>query len=299
LVVIAIIGVLVALLLPAVQAAREAARRSQCINNLRQLGVAQHNFLTANGGFTPGYFWAPDSGIWTMGNEATWVTFSMPYLEQTGLYTKIEWVKGSFGSAHVAPYYEKPITSVALPMMRCPSSEVVDDLWLDAWMRGNYAANNGIGPQIEWFTPPVGRMPGAFFLENTHVGRKPKHITDGLSRTAFISEILLSTPKEKNFDDVRGVMHYPEGPLYQVNHTPNDLFPDDVRPTGCVNRPQTPCRESSLGRGMIQTARSAHAGGVNLLMGDAAARFVSDSVSLAVWQAIASIDGEEVLQDDS
>jgi prepilin-type N-terminal cleavage/methylation domain-containing protein len=99
LVVIAIIGVLVALLLPAVQAAREAARRAQCINNLRQLGLAQQNFLSANGGFTPGYFWAPDSGIWTMGNEATWVTFSMPYLEQTGLYQKIEWVKGSFGSA--------------------------------------------------------------------------------------------------------------------------------------------------------------------------------------------------------
>jgi hypothetical protein len=183
-------------------------------------------------------------------------------------------------------------------MMRCPSVEVVDDLWLGFWMRGNYAANNGLGPQVEWFVPPSGRMAGAFFLEPKHVGRMPKHITDGLSRTAFMSEIRLSTPKEKSSDDVRGVMQYPEGPLYHVNHTPNDLYPDDVRPTGCVNRPDTPCKESSLGRGMIQTARSNHAGGVNLLMGDSAARFVSDGISLAVWQAIATTDGDEVLPDE-
>jgi type II secretory pathway pseudopilin PulG len=297
-VVIAIIGVLVALLLPAVQAAREAARRSQCINNLRQLGVAQHNFLAANTGFTPGYFWAPDSGIWTMGNEATWVTFSMPYLEQTGLYTRIEWVKGSFGSANEPPNWEKPITSVALPTMRCPSTEPVDDLWLGAWMRGNYAANNGLGPQVEWFAPSDTRMQGAFYCENTHVGRKPKHITDGLSKTSFIAEILLSQPKDKRNDDVRGVMHYPEGPLFQVNHTPNDLFPDDVRPTGCVNQPQTPCQESKLGRGMIQTARSNHAGGINLMMGDSSARFVTDSISLVVWQALSSPNGDEVVPED-
>jgi hypothetical protein len=281
-------------LLPAVQAAREAARRSQCINNLRQVGVAQHNFLAANGGFTPGYFWSPDSALFTMGNEATWVTFSLPYLEQTGLAAQIDWVNGSFGSG----VSEKQVTVVPLPTMRCPSSETVDDLWLGSWMRGNYAANNGLGPQVEWFSPPVGRMAGAFFLENTHVGRKPKHITDGLSKTAFISEILLSQSKEKRNDDVRGVMQYPEGPLYQVNHTPNDLYPDDVRPTGCVNRPQTPCQESKLGRGMIQTARSEYAGGVNLLMGDSAARFVSDAISLAVWQAQSTPSGEEVLPDE-
>src|SRR5699024_1549248 len=78
LVVIAIIGVLVALLLPAVQAAREAARRSQCINNLRQLGLAEHNFLGANGGFTAGHFYATDTAPFTLGNEATWVTFLLP-----------------------------------------------------------------------------------------------------------------------------------------------------------------------------------------------------------------------------
>src|SRR6187549_2564245 len=139
LVVIAIIGVLVALLLPAVQAAREAARRTQCVNNLKQLGVAQHNFLSAQKAFTPGYFWkpgsekAPANGIWLFGNEATWVTFSMPYLEETGLYEKIDWQNGSFGSADVSPNYEKPITSAQLSTMRCPSSEFVPDLWLTAW----------------------------------------------------------------------------------------------------------------------------------------------------------------------
>jgi prepilin-type processing-associated H-X9-DG protein len=295
LVVIAIIGILVALLLPAIQAAREAARRSQCVNNLKQLGVAQHNFLSARKCFTPGSWWKkgsenePNNGIWRYGNEATWITFSLPYLEESSLSDKIDWVNSSFGNTN-----EQPIQSTPLTVMRCPSADPNNELWLDNWIRGNYGANNGIGPMIEWFSPPAAtRMAGAFYLENDRVGRKPSFFADGLSKTAFVCEIQ-NIGKEGSNDDARGVLHYPEGPLFHVNRTPNDLYPDQVRPTGCVNKPWLPCQESNPGRAVVMTARSKHTGGVNLLMGDGSVQFVNDSITLAVWQAYSSPRGSDV-----
>ena len=77
LVVIAIIAVLIALLLPAVQSAREAARRAQCTNNLKQLGLAMHNYESANGSFTPGR----NGCCW-----GTWVVYVLPYMEQSSMY---------------------------------------------------------------------------------------------------------------------------------------------------------------------------------------------------------------------
>src|SRR5579871_903720 len=77
LVVIAIIAVLIALLLPAVQAAREAARRAQCINNLKQIGLAMHNYESSNGSLPPGV---------KQSAYGTWIVFILPYLEGNPLY---------------------------------------------------------------------------------------------------------------------------------------------------------------------------------------------------------------------
>jgi len=305
LVVIAIIGVLVALLLPAVQAAREAARRTQCVNNLKQIGLSMHNYLSAKKAFPPGSYWDPvttkNKQYQTNGNEATWITFLLPYLEEPSLYDKIDW-KLSLGGAFEAPYPNRAVTSAPLIGMRCPSSEVTTQLWLDAWMRGNYAANNGIGPMLEWIeaTQPS-RMSGAFFREFQKLGRRPKYYTDGLGKTAFVSEVLIAG-KEGSNDDVRGVMHYPEGPLYHHNYTPNDGLPDELRdstPPSCLSKPNTPCRKwttvSPWYRAMVMTARSAHAGGVNLLMGDGSVQFASDVISTKVWkQALATPQGGEM-----
>ena len=88
LVVISIIGILVATLLPAVQAAREAGRRAQCTNNLKQIGLAMQTYHEATGSFPMGSFWGPqcnpsDEGY---GAEATWITYLLPYIEQGDLY---------------------------------------------------------------------------------------------------------------------------------------------------------------------------------------------------------------------
>ena len=298
LIVITIIGILISLLLPAVQAAREAARRAQCINNLKQIGVAMHNHHSAKNCFPAGYLWPPTGNV--DGAESTWVTYLLPYLEQDAVYAMIDW-KVAFGQAWEPPSYpQRNVTQVFFPsIMECPSALTVDheNLWYGTWARGNYVANNGFGPQVEWTTPVAGRMAGVFFIETTMSGLGANEISDGLSNTAFVSEALTIPGHDTGAyggEDVRGVMQYPEGPFYQDNCTPNDKTSDQVRAGYCVSDPAAPCIEVG-GRAAIQTARSAHPGGVNLLLGDGSARLVNDAIALTVWQALASPAGGEVI----
>jgi prepilin-type N-terminal cleavage/methylation domain-containing protein/prepilin-type processing-associated H-X9-DG protein len=301
LVVITIIGILIALLLPAVQAAREAARNMQCSNNLKQIGLAMHSHHSAKNAFPPGSYWPPSTAN-IGGQEATWITILLPYMEQTGLYGMVDWTN-VFGAAHSASqgHPNRQVTSVFIPGMRCPSCRPAEELWYDAWARGNYAANNGHGPQAEWITPVEGRMAGVFFLKLSWDGMSSNQISDGLSNTAFASEVL-TVPGVVNGDqDNRGVMHYPEGPFYHNNHTPNDLTPDWLRPGFCISDPVAPCIDStfpSLRRSVIMTARSAHPGGVNLLLGDGSARFIRNTISLELWQRLSTPAGGEIIDSD-
>lgn len=300
LVVIAIIGILIAMLLPAVQAAREAARRLQCSNNLKQIGVAMHSHLSANNAFPPGSYWKPNSELHSSGNEATWITFLLPYLEEKALYEMIDWEgPDSFGNACDPPYTYRKIAGEQLPMMLCPSAERDTELWLNGFAKGNYAANNGEGPMIEWFEPPTSRMAGVFHLEGKRVGSKASDISDGLSNTAFVSEILMVS-KNGSVQDHRGVMHYPEGPLYHHNRTPNDLYPDQLRPGNCVNTPTAPCQQSIAAyRATVMTARSLHPGGVNFLLGDGSVSFMSSTVTLDVWLALGTPNKGETVYGNS
>ena len=104
----------------------------------------------------------------------------------------------------------------------------------------------------------------AAFYMNSWLGAE--RITDGLSNTAFVSELRIPL----NAPDIRGSMHYPEGQLYQHNYTPNSMVADWLRSGSCNNKADTPCMAPSgyTGAGnrrLIMTARSYHPGGVNLL----------------------------------
>ncbi|MEO2048685.1 MAG: DUF1559 domain-containing protein, partial [Pirellulales bacterium] len=134
---------------------------------------------------------------------------------------------------------------------------------------------------------------GAFFLNSK---LRTASIIDGTSKTAFVSEI-----RVVEGNDFRGVFHYPEGPLYHHNYTPNSLIPDEIRQSMCVDVPEAPCIgtfNSWNPRRLTMTARSYHSGGVNLLLGDSSARFIDDSIDLGVWQALATpeqVAGERVI----
>src|SRR5688500_7039379 len=124
LVVIAIIGVLVALLLPAVQSAREAARRMQCSNNLKQMGLAFHNYHSAELAFPAGSAMGRP-GTWSWG--PAWGVGILPYAEQTNLFTQMD-LKGQY-SVQVGLIYQghneyngKLLAGVSIPYLFCPSS---------------------------------------------------------------------------------------------------------------------------------------------------------------------------------
>lgn len=294
LVVIAIIGILVALLLPAIQAAREAARRAQCLNNLKQLGIAMHSHHDQNKVLPPGFFWPKpavppcDSTAHTKGSESTWIAHLLPFLEQNALYDGADWTTG-FG---LAPGVNGELCGTHLPTMLCPSGPHAKQLglWYSGYARGSYVANNGLGPMVESCSDssplPSGRVGGAFFVNSTLT---LADFRDGTSQTALVSETRVVTDN----NDQRGVMHYPEGPFYHHNYTPNSMIPDQVRvaacPGGGVNTPEAPCVGAYSGwrpRSVLMTARSYHPGGVGLLLADASSRFISESIDLELWKAL-------------
>ncbi len=296
LVVIAIIGVLVALLLPAVQSAREAARRTQCMNNLKQIGLALHQHHRANGELPYGHKFT-GSGADDDGAEATWYTAILNYVEEGNLFDKIDWSRGFGHSAEQPSHPNNFVTDLTLPLFTCPSNSRVDP-WNGFWARGSYVANNGIGPMSEndLADLPLTREGGVFYLNSNMPFRK---IRDGTSNTAMISEII-----NVEGSDCRGIMHYPEGPLYHHNRTPNSSAPDELRGIWngmpwCVDTPEAPCIATSnwwTDRGLIMSARSHHPGGVNLALGDGSVHFMVDSIDLDNWQALSTPAGEEVVR---
>ncbi len=290
LVVIAIIGILVALLLPAVQAAREAARRSQCSNNLKQLGVGEHNYMSSYKYFTPGYQYAGNyfaGGFNAKSNEHTWVTLILPFIEQDSLYNKADW-NLNFGQQ---PNANEIISKSVLPTMNCPS-DMSPDIDLGSYAKGNYVANYGIGP---WINVHTGPTPQNTTVSPGPIGTNSKtaNIPDGYSNTALMSEVIISAGAGNDF---RGVLHYPEGPMYTHNRTPGDLTPDEIRSSLCDTIPEAPCIGTFPDwstRQMIVTARSRHSGGgVQIVLCDGSTLFVSRSISLAVWNALGTISAQ-------
>jgi prepilin-type N-terminal cleavage/methylation domain-containing protein/prepilin-type processing-associated H-X9-DG protein len=285
LIVISIVGILVTLLLPAVQAAREAARNMQCKGNLRQIGVALNAHYSARNSFPPGYYASPPEAN-HRADEATWITFSLPYLENNNLYEQIDWTH-QFGIASNPPdHWNAKVVGARLSEFICPSHEERPELVIGGWYaRGNYAANNGIGPMRETSGAdlPLKRPGGVFYLNSKTTFAT---IPDGSSKTALVSELRLAPG-----DDWRGIMHFPEGPLYQHNHPPNSAEKDGLRGGCCTSLPEAPCEgafPSWDNRQLIMTARSPHPGGVNLLLGDGRVEFVSDEIDLSVWQALST-----------
>ena len=286
LVVIAIIAVLIALLLPAVQQAREAARRSQCKNNLKQLGLALHNYHDTHTTLPPGAIQVFETNAQ---NEATWIAMILPYIDQQPFYNRANF-SSCFGcvSSPGNPAYE--IVSPAIPMMLCPSDKE-HGLWGGAYRHGNYVANAGLGPLTSVSNPrPAGRTAGPFTMNSK---TRLRDFTDGVSNTALATELMVT-----DATDNRGVMHYPEGALYEHDRSPNTSIPDGVRSSSCVSTTRAPCvgtHGAYNDRQITLSARSQHVGGVHLLLADGSGRFVSENINLAIWQALGTPDKNEIL----
>ena len=317
LVVIAIIAVLIALLLPAVQAAREAARRSQCINNLKQIGLALHNYLSTNSAFPP-------PSVMPRGRTSQpWSAHAriLPFLEQGNLFNMV-----NFESEN--EFTNVPtLAGVRVSAYLCPS-EIQDHARPTATLT-YYPTNYGF-VQGSWFTyDPASDSAGdgAFSPNRSY---NPASYTDGMSNTLGLTENKAFQPNvwDTKLPATVGVVAptsptalnaYLGGTNFDSNgHT--EWVEGDVHETGITTTltPNTKVPYTSNGMNYdidltslrdgesitlptyaAITARSFHSGGVNALMMDGSVRFVKNSIALNIWRGLGTRAGGEVLSADS
>jgi len=307
LVVIAIIAILIALLVPAVQKVREAAARTQCINNMRQIGIAVHSF---EGVFK--HYPYPAYPVGATGDSWSIHARLLPYIEQDGLYKNIV-----FSSTYAA---QPLITQQRIPIYVCPSDHN-DRPRPDGALTHyplSYGANMGT-----WmvFNPATGQAGDGAFAVNLKT--RPASFTDGMSNTIAFAEVKCYTPYLRdggapnaagtpvpvdaatvvgyggNFKTDSGHTEWVDARTHQTGVT--TVFPPNFQVTynnGGTNY-DVDFNSSREGKTTNQityaavTARSYHTSVVNVLLMDGSARNVDSTIALQTWRALGTRSGGE------
>jgi prepilin-type N-terminal cleavage/methylation domain-containing protein/prepilin-type processing-associated H-X9-DG protein len=280
LVVIAIIGVLVALLLPAVQQAREAARRTQCKNNLKQIGLALHNYHDSFNMFPSGWIGVTNGALNIYGSNGWgWAARLLPQMDQSPLYNTLNF------NVSVADPSQLTQRTTKLPMFRCPT-----DIGLDQWTitdtaavpltplaTANYAGVFGVsdlhdcasGTSTSWPLPtsyPQCGGEGTFF-HNSKV--RLADITDGTSNTFVVGEHKSNLNLNPQwYSTWAGVIPNAEDAIVRIlgtaDHTPNH-----------------PANH-------IDDFSSHHTGGAQFVFGDGSVKFISTNIDLNQYKSMAT-----------
>lgn len=310
LVVIAIIGILVGLLLPAVQAAREAARRMSCSNNLKQLGLALHNYESANRVFPPG----------SMGYPFVWSAQAklLPYVEQSNLQNLLNFTVPpmvNFGSGFDANLVaaNDNAAKTKLTLLLCPSDQ--DSVPGSAYGGISYPACAGSAINLtatenDSRFGSISNADGVIF-SLSRIGFRD--ITDGTSHTVAFSEHLLGDGQDSlpsGTDYRRRVIQLPaatqttpsacdpaSAPLWSgqrgakwVNgHLADTMYNHYYSPNS-----KLPDCHNGYHNYAITGARSNHSGGVQVARCEGGVQFISDSIDLTIWRALATRAGGEV-----
>jgi prepilin-type N-terminal cleavage/methylation domain-containing protein len=281
LVVIAIIGVLIGLLLPAVQKVREAAGRMSCTNNLKQIGLALHNYHDRNNGFPPGYY---DLAPWPQDDQGPgwgWASFLLADLEQDNLQRQINY---HLNVGDPAPAVVTARTTF-LKVFQCPAdpnaplSFTVTDGGARSWAlaHGSYVACNGNDGVDDNSTPP---HTGAF-VRGTR-GFRVADVPDGLSNTFFVGERSTTMSWSTGAGAVTGALD------------PSLRSPGDY--SGASALVLGHCGPHLPNDNIVTDAdamSSGHPAGVQFLFGDGSVRMINNSVSQAVYDALATRAGGE------
>ncbi|HEX3727542.1 MAG TPA: DUF1559 domain-containing protein [Pirellulales bacterium] len=315
LVVIAIMGLLVALLLPAVQAARESARRTSCTNNLKQIGVALHNYLDSHNYFPPGYIDGntvptntPDKDV---GPGWAWSALLLPYLEEANLHGQIDFQQG-VGAARNAS-----ISQTAVTVYQCPTDPLQDAIAIyDTSMtkvlatvgHSNYVGCNG-WEECFWNTGGAGDGSGGdglagglgtagngLFFRNSRY--KAAHVTDGLSGTIFVGERSSDHSPSTWTGAVTGGLC----PAWMAGQTPNTPPPgaaydntDYAEALVLAHGNGTHLPSADFPIFDPDTFYSMHAGGgANFMLGDGSVRFITSDIDPMTYQYLCTIAGGEV-----
>ena len=317
LVVVAIIGVLAGLLLPAVQASREAARRQDCLNRIRQIGVAMHNYESARGRFPSGSISQPDpTNVNTPHSFYRWSALaqSLPYMEGAATYAQLDLSAPLYqADFQISPANRDAVRTI-IPGFLCPSDRQVRIS--ESFGPTNYAVCGGTG--LGGGTPFD--ADGIFAINSE---TRIADVTDGTTHTVLLAEgVLGETPPPLTGRAVANpqlVYGFAMGvplttaacgatALWNLSDPPgyswangeyrsavyNHWTTPNARQFDCVTaRTIAPPEEKYAAYGW-RTARSNHVGGVNVALADGSCRFVGDEIDLPAWQAIATRAGEDL-----
>lgn len=322
LVLIAVIGLVIAILIPAIPAARETARRAQCTNNLRQIGLGMYEYHDLLGTLPPG----TKGCCW-----GTWMLFILPYIEQEALYNSWNFVGNNrddatlygglfrYSGAANTSVTTRPIETYYCPSDLAPSKR--------AARRGvtsqNYVVNfgNTICTQTPFYLYQGAKKPflGAPFTDMgapvRDVTAPPRSadgtgtfnyssISDGLSGTMLTSEVLAGTGGDR-----RGYSWWGFAAQFTALQPPNSSYPDVLQSSGDCGEvpPNPPCAAATggstgdlyVGLGPLNIPRSRHGGGVDVGMADGSVRVIRNAIHPGVFQALGSARGNEMVSTDS
>lgn len=320
LVVIAIIAVLIALLLPAVQQAREAARRTQCKSNLKQIGIALHNYHDTTN--TLPFGWAGDPTGNNQGSRWGWGTMILPNIDQASLYNSFSMYTGTSPLGGAATGFNAIMTSFPMPsplqtslsVYRCPSDVggtlVISPLsngysfsgTTNQFGRSNYAGVTGSTITGQVPTTSNGAGNGAFSQNSK---RNFRDFTDGLSNTFLVGE--------KRSPGVSSGLYFGGDVIWagitdETSAPPIAIHVGDCAPGDSINvkvatAPTTSSYLPYSGFG------STHVGGAHFLMGDGSVRFISENIASApsganpanaagyTYQNLAAVNDGQILGD--
>jgi prepilin-type N-terminal cleavage/methylation domain-containing protein len=317
LVVIAIIAVLIALLLPAVQQAREAARRTQCRNQLKQIGLALHNYLgnfeTFPFGSRAGRTWSP-SGI---KDGINWRVSLLPFLDQSPLYNSLNF-DGSFGAGNTvsAAYLggNTILSGRVAPVYLCPSSTLdrFPQTYVDYFGKTQSFNNQGQGLGIHYVgimgaAPMFVWGPQAGFRDCGHGWscnqglltvnecKQLRDATDGASNTMLVAEQSGLTQGANRTSNYYGGWSGARNPSRITDATCTDLWQTG---TTCVRHPpNSQVGDSGNGHPYRNNTviNSFHTGGVHILLGDGSVRFVSDDVDFQTLKKLAICNDGQIV----
>ncbi|MEI8226871.1 MAG: DUF1559 domain-containing protein [Planctomycetota bacterium] len=329
LVVIAIIGTLVGMLLPAVQGAREAARRSACQNNMRQLGLAMHNYENARRHFPPS---AQAVSGTTPGAPWSGQALILPYMEGDTLFKNIDFTQAYSGTSNNS--LNTTVATMRVDVLICASDPQATQVFdtatgLPKHFPLNYALNTGDYVVYE----PATQTPGTgAFAPFTKL--KANMFTDGLSKTLAMSEVKARTPRSQDIGSMPATapiapssiaalvtsgsfspdgghtewvcgraLHigftttFPPNTVVSYTHSDGRVHDVDVFSKRELSATKASDNTATQVRGVV-TSRSHHSGIVNTMLMDGSVRAIASEIDATTWKALGSRAGGETFSSD-